>query len=111
MPLSVCICVHVGVGMFMCVSVSMSVLYVCVHVCSSNECWEGQEAMSADLQLKLLSEVTSFLLWSQILPTVREDSGFFSCHAINSYGEDRGIIQLTVQGRMDTAKGMWDKVC
>uniref|UniRef100_A0A2I3H8B3 DS cell adhesion molecule n=1 Tax=Nomascus leucogenys TaxID=61853 RepID=A0A2I3H8B3_NOMLE len=33
----------------------------------------------------------------QILPTVREDSGFFSCHAINSYGEDRGIIQLTVQ--------------
>ncbi|KAM4699564.1 cell adhesion molecule DSCAM isoform 1-T1 [Discoglossus pictus] len=33
----------------------------------------------------------------QILPTVREDSGFFSCHAINSFGEDRGIIQLTVQ--------------
>ncbi|XP_078002609.1 cell adhesion molecule DSCAM [Phascolarctos cinereus] len=33
----------------------------------------------------------------QILPTLREDSGFFSCHAINSYGEDRGIIQLTVQ--------------
>ncbi|XP_048853649.1 LOW QUALITY PROTEIN: Down syndrome cell adhesion molecule homolog [Brienomyrus brachyistius] len=33
----------------------------------------------------------------QILPTVREDSGFFSCHAINTYGEDRGIIQLTVQ--------------
>lgn len=23
---------------------------------------------------------------------------FFSCHAINSYGEDRGLIQLTVQG-------------
>uniref|UniRef100_A0A8C4S2V6 Cell adhesion molecule DSCAM n=1 Tax=Erpetoichthys calabaricus TaxID=27687 RepID=A0A8C4S2V6_ERPCA len=40
------------------------------------------------------SEVVSTL---QILPTVREDSGFFSCHAINSYGEDRGIIQLTVQ--------------
>ncbi|XP_029105293.1 Down syndrome cell adhesion molecule homolog [Scleropages formosus] len=39
-------------------------------------------------------EVVSTL---QILPTVREDSGFFSCHAINSYGEDRGIIQLTVQ--------------
>ncbi|XP_035770965.1 Down syndrome cell adhesion molecule a [Neolamprologus brichardi] len=33
----------------------------------------------------------------QIMPTVREDSGFFSCHAINSFGEDRGIIQLTVQ--------------
>ncbi|XP_043927506.1 Down syndrome cell adhesion molecule isoform X2 [Protopterus annectens] len=33
----------------------------------------------------------------QILPTLREDSGFFSCHALNSYGEDRGIIQLTVQ--------------
>ena len=32
------------------------------------------------------------------MPTVREDSGFFSCHAINSFGEDRGIIQLTVQG-------------
>lgn len=29
---------------------------------------------------------------------MREDSGFFSCHAINSFGEDRGIIQLTVQG-------------
>uniref|UniRef100_A0A8C7X8C2 Cell adhesion molecule DSCAM n=1 Tax=Oryzias sinensis TaxID=183150 RepID=A0A8C7X8C2_9TELE len=39
-------------------------------------------------------EVVSTL---QIMPTVREDSGFFSCHAINSYGEDRGIIQLTVQ--------------
>ncbi|XP_026871258.2 Down syndrome cell adhesion molecule a isoform X2 [Electrophorus electricus] len=33
----------------------------------------------------------------KIQPTMREDSGFFSCHAINSYGEDRGIIQLTVQ--------------
>ncbi|TRY91082.1 hypothetical protein DNTS_014515 [Danionella cerebrum] len=33
----------------------------------------------------------------QIYPTIREDSGFFSCHAINSYGEDRGILQLTVQ--------------
>ncbi len=30
---------------------------------------------------------------------MREDSGFFSCHAINSYGEDRGILQLTVQGK------------
>nr|6ZR7_AAA Chain AAA, Down syndrome cell adhesion molecule [Homo sapiens] len=37
----------------------------------------------------------------QILPTVREDSGFFSCHAINSYGEDRGIIQLTVQEELE----------
>lgn len=36
----------------------------------------------------------------QIMPTVREDSGFFSCHAINSFGEDRGIIQLTVQGKL-----------
>ena len=33
------------------------------------------------------------------MPAVREDSGFFSCHAINSFGEDRGIIQLTVQGK------------
>ncbi|XP_038657399.1 Down syndrome cell adhesion molecule homolog isoform X1 [Scyliorhinus canicula] len=39
-------------------------------------------------------EVVSIL---QITPTVRGDSGFFSCHAINSYGEDRGLIQLTVQ--------------
>ncbi|KAF4797064.1 hypothetical protein TURU_077828 [Turdus rufiventris] len=40
----------------------------------------------------------------QILPTVREDSGFFSCHAINSYGEDRGIIQLTVQDSWDSVQ-------
>lgn len=25
---------------------------------------------------------------------------FFSCHAINSYGEGRGLIQLTVQGKI-----------
>uniref|UniRef100_A0A671SFN5 Down syndrome cell adhesion molecule b n=1 Tax=Sinocyclocheilus anshuiensis TaxID=1608454 RepID=A0A671SFN5_9TELE len=37
----------------------------------------------------------------QILHTVREDSGFFSCIAINSYGEDKGIIQLIVQDRPD----------
>uniref|UniRef100_A0A4W5LN73 Cell adhesion molecule DSCAM n=1 Tax=Hucho hucho TaxID=62062 RepID=A0A4W5LN73_9TELE len=43
---------------------------------------------------EVADEVISTL---QIRPTVREDSGFFSCHAINSYGEDRGIIQLTVQ--------------
>uniref|UniRef100_A0A8C8MKW2 Cell adhesion molecule DSCAM n=1 Tax=Oncorhynchus tshawytscha TaxID=74940 RepID=A0A8C8MKW2_ONCTS len=43
---------------------------------------------------EVADEVISTL---KILPTVREDSGFFSCHAINSYGEDRGIIQLTVQ--------------
>ncbi|XP_062341475.1 Down syndrome cell adhesion molecule a isoform X5 [Osmerus eperlanus] len=43
---------------------------------------------------EVADEVISTL---QIMPTVREDSGFFSCHAINSYGEDRGIIQLTVQ--------------
>lgn len=36
---------------------------------------------------------------------MREDSGFFSCHAINSYGEDRGIIQLTVQGRQRARAG------
>lgn len=40
----------------------------------------------------------------QIMPTVREDSGFFSCHAINSFGEDRGIIQLTVQGKRTAAR-------
>uniref|UniRef100_A0A673GCQ0 Cell adhesion molecule DSCAM n=1 Tax=Sinocyclocheilus rhinocerous TaxID=307959 RepID=A0A673GCQ0_9TELE len=37
----------------------------------------------------------------QILHTVREDSGFFSCITINSYGEDKGIIQLIVQDRPD----------
>ncbi|CAB1352566.1 unnamed protein product, partial [Coregonus sp. 'balchen'] len=45
---------------------------------------------------EVADEVISTL---QIRPTVREDSGFFSCHAINSYGEDRGIIQLTVEIR------------
>ncbi|XP_075908015.1 cell adhesion molecule DSCAM-like isoform X2 [Petromyzon marinus] len=39
-------------------------------------------------------EMTSTL---QILPAMRGDSGFYSCHAVNSYGEDRAIIQLTVQ--------------
>ncbi|XP_069752401.1 cell adhesion molecule DSCAML1-like [Narcine bancroftii] len=39
-------------------------------------------------------EVVSTL---RIIPADRGDSGFFSCHAINSYGEDRGLIQLTVQ--------------
>ncbi|KAF7486711.1 Hypothetical predicted protein [Marmota monax] len=34
---------------------------------------------------------------SQLKPADRGDSVFFSCHAINSYGEDRGLIQLTVQ--------------
>ncbi|KAF3847712.1 hypothetical protein F7725_020740 [Dissostichus mawsoni] len=33
----------------------------------------------------------------QLKPAEREDSVFFSCHAINSYGEGRGLIQLTVQ--------------
>lgn len=52
---------------------------------------------SMDCQYILLTNS----LWClyQIMPTVREDSGFFSCHAINSFGEDRGIIQLTVQGK------------
>lgn len=35
---------------------------------------------------------------SQLNPAERGDSVFFSCHAINSYGEGRGLIQLTVQG-------------
>uniref|UniRef100_H9GC28 DS cell adhesion molecule like 1 n=1 Tax=Anolis carolinensis TaxID=28377 RepID=H9GC28_ANOCA len=34
----------------------------------------------------------------KLKPADRGDSVFFSCHAINSYGEDRGLIQLTVQG-------------
>ncbi|XP_065117105.1 Down syndrome cell adhesion molecule a isoform X1 [Paramisgurnus dabryanus] len=46
------------------------------------------------ISLKIGDEVISTL---QIYPTMREDSGFYSCHAINSYGEDRGILQLTVQ--------------
>ncbi|KAJ6653158.1 hypothetical protein lerEdw1_010031 [Lerista edwardsae] len=39
-------------------------------------------------------EVVSTL---RLKPADRGDSVFFSCHAINSYGEDRGLIQLTVQ--------------
>lgn len=39
-----------------------------------------------------------FALLPQLKPAEREDSVFFSCHAINSYGEGRGLIQLTVQG-------------
>ncbi|KAK2099531.1 Down syndrome cell adhesion molecule-like protein 1 [Saguinus oedipus] len=38
----------------------------------------------------------------QLKPADRGDSVFFSCHAINSYGEDRGLIQLTVQGPRGT---------
>lgn len=42
---------------------------------------------------------SSFLpFFKQLKPAEREDSVFFSCHAINSYGEGRGLIQLTVQG-------------
>nr|XP_033775126.1 Down syndrome cell adhesion molecule-like protein 1 isoform X2 [Geotrypetes seraphini] len=33
----------------------------------------------------------------KLKPAERGDSVFFSCHAVNSYGEDRGLIQLTVQ--------------
>uniref|UniRef100_A0A8C9T557 DS cell adhesion molecule like 1 n=1 Tax=Scleropages formosus TaxID=113540 RepID=A0A8C9T557_SCLFO len=33
----------------------------------------------------------------KLKPAERGDSVFFSCHAINSYGEGRGLIQLTVQ--------------
>lgn len=40
------------------------------------------------------------LFFSQLKPAEREDSVFFSCHAINSYGEGRGLIQLTVQGNL-----------
>ncbi|XP_062408479.1 cell adhesion molecule DSCAML1 [Sardina pilchardus] len=39
-------------------------------------------------------EVVSTL---KLMPAERGDSVFFSCHAINSYGEGRGLIQLTVQ--------------
>lgn len=40
----------------------------------------------------------TFAVLPQLKPAEREDSVFFSCHAINSYGEGRGLIQLTVQG-------------
>lgn len=40
----------------------------------------------------------------KLKPAEREDSVFFSCHAINSYGEGRGLIQLTVQGKYPCAK-------
>ena len=81
---------------------------VCMYVCV---CLLGVERplQSKPFQLLaysiLLDKMDFCLLYTQILPTVREDSGFFSCHAINSYGEDRGIIQLTVQGRKETAEG------
>lgn len=41
---------------------------------------------------------------SQLNPAERGDSVFFSCHAINSYGEGRGLIQLTVQGLSTTCR-------
>lgn len=44
-----------------------------------------------------VAPVLSLERW-QLKPADRGDSVFFSCHAINSYGEDRGLIQLTVQG-------------
>ncbi|KAJ3589441.1 hypothetical protein NHX12_010286 [Muraenolepis orangiensis] len=44
--------------------------------------------------IKKGDEVISTL---QLNPAERGDSVFFSCHAINSYGEGRGLIQLTVQ--------------
>lgn len=51
------------------------------------------------LVLLLLSQqLLMHLSHTQILSPGRGDSGFFSCHAINSYGEDKGIIQLTVEG-------------
>jgi len=51
------------------------------------------------------SEGASFMSpkYPQLKPADRGDSVFFSCHAINSYGEDRGLIQLTVQGTELTA--------
>ncbi|KAA0704197.1 Down syndrome cell adhesion molecule -like protein [Triplophysa tibetana] len=53
------------------------------------------------ISLKIGDEVISTL---QIYPSMREDSGFYSCHAINSYGEDRGILQLTVQENWERAR-------
>ena len=52
----------------------------------------------------LLRILTLFWLrrCSQLNPAERGDSVFFSCHAINSYGEGRGLIQLTVQGMSTT---------
>lgn len=52
----------------------------------------------------LLRILTLFCLrrCSQLNPAERGDSVFFSCHAINSYGEGRGLIQLTVQGTSTT---------
>ncbi|XP_071194753.1 Down syndrome cell adhesion molecule a isoform X3 [Salvelinus alpinus] len=64
--------------------------------------WEKEERIinpeSSHRYVVTVKEVADEVISTlQIRPTVREDSGFFSCHAINSYGEDRGIIQLTVQ--------------
>ncbi|XP_063799678.1 cell adhesion molecule DSCAML1 isoform X4 [Pseudophryne corroboree] len=64
--------------------------------------WEkGDTVIDPDRNLRYLiatkdsgDEVISTLT---LKPAERGDSVFFSCHAINSYGEDRGLIQLTVQ--------------
>ncbi|XP_072011809.1 cell adhesion molecule DSCAML1 isoform X2 [Engystomops pustulosus] len=64
--------------------------------------WEkGDTVIDPDRNLRYViatkdsgDEVISTLT---LKPAERGDSVFFSCHAINSYGEDRGLIQLTVQ--------------
>lgn len=114
----VCICVCVCVvGFHVFVSVRVHLVYASGDLCRSTrvilEKYKSGEkilqpqTVSVAPDAMLLRERNFFLLHTQILPTVREDSGFFSCHAINSYGEDRGIIQLTVQGRK---KQPWRKV-
>lgn len=50
------------------------------------------------IELFVLLTFLSLPFSLQLKPAEREDSVFFSCHAINSYGEGRGLIQLTVQG-------------
>lgn len=62
------------------------------HHGGSRQGWQG--TVLGQLSLNWLLSLEHW----QLKPADRGDSVFFSCHAINSYGEDRGLIQLTVQG-------------
>lgn len=78
----------------------ISTLQVGGHTAKNGQIWVGDITYERNKNERNISMCSH-----QIMPTVREDSGFFSCHAINSFGEDRGIIQLTVQGTTTPANG------
>lgn len=66
------------------------------HFSITKLCFTHLVCTNTELFVFLTFLSVSFSL--QLKPAEREDSVFFSCHAINSYGEGRGLIQLTVQG-------------